>query len=112
MANRIYSLRRKSDFRSLSDNGKTLRVCPWFLIKYKKNQEPNPRFGWTISKKIGNAVIRNRLRRWLREFFRHKEFPKTYDMNVILLPRGKSFYKNLNWEEFTRDLERAWEKMR
>lgn len=111
MANRIHSLRRKSDFQELYATGKTIKVCPWFFIKYKENQEPSNRFGWSISKKIGKAVVRNRLRRWLRNYFRHKEFSKTLDLNVILLPQTKDFYKNIKWKDFERQLERAWLKI-
>lgn len=31
-----------------------------------------PRFGLTVSRKVGNAVIRNRVKRWLREAVRRR----------------------------------------
>jgi len=40
----------------------TLHVC--------RRTEPLARLGITVSRKVGNAVVRNRLKRWTREFYR------------------------------------------
>jgi len=40
----------------------TLHVC--------RRAEPETRLGMTASRKVGNAVVRNRLKRWTREFYR------------------------------------------
>ncbi len=41
-----------------------------FLCIYKKGARAQSRLGITVSKKVGTAVVRNRLKRMCREFFR------------------------------------------
>lgn len=40
---------------------------PAFVLLVKPAGHPGPRVGFTVSKKVGNAVVRNRARRRLRE---------------------------------------------
>jgi ribonuclease P protein component len=55
-----------------------------------KNGLGNVRLGITVSKKVGCAVIRNRIKRLVREYFRlHRaELNTAYDLNFIAKPRA------------------------
>ena len=44
------------------------------------------RLGVTVSRKVGNAVTRNRVKRGIREWFRHHEGPLEGDVVVIARP--------------------------
>ena len=63
-------LRRRSEFRAVARGRKVTR--PGFVIQALSSGEDHrgPRFGFTVTKKIGNAVVRNRIRRRLREAVR------------------------------------------
>ena len=61
-----------------------------FLVLYaRKNHTPYNRVGITVSKKLGVAVIRNRVRRRLREVYRLNEelFASGWDIVVVARSR-------------------------
>ena len=62
------ALRRRADFVAVGRGPRVVR--PGFvvqgLLRPGDNSTRPPRFGFTVTKKIGNAVVRNRIRRRLR----------------------------------------------
>ncbi len=67
-------LRRRSEFRAVARGRKVTR--PGFVLQALLRPHspatisPGPRFGFTVTKKTGNAAVRNRIRRRLREAVR------------------------------------------
>lgn len=87
-------LRRRSEFLRVQDKGMKFPAdCLLALVLPARASVPSPapeavrvtRVGFTVSTKVGNAVVRNRIRRRLRELFRKRrdEFPKGLDMVII-----------------------------
>jgi ribonuclease P protein component len=104
----LESLKRKKDFRSLAAGGHKLRPAPWLIINYSLNDQELLRWGWTAGGKIGSAVLRNRMRRWCREFFKTKK-GFGVDINLVFLKqKSPEFYKELRHDELDRILEKAW----
>lgn len=63
-------LKKRAEFLAVSKNRKSV-FMPHFIFQYlEKPQQVYPRFGFTASKKVGNAVVRNRVKRRLREVVR------------------------------------------
>lgn len=78
------SLKKNRDFRSVYENG--FSYGNKYLVMYvKKNEINKNRLGISVSKKVGNSVIRHRLIRLIRESYRLQEenFKCGYDIVVI-----------------------------
>lgn len=77
-------LRKRAQFLTVSKQGKKV-YTDCFLAIVLDTTAQNNRIGITVSKKVGNAVRRNRIKRLIREYFRqNKECisgPK--DFNII-----------------------------
>ena len=57
---------------------------PHFLLLWKEREPAGTRVGFTVSKKVGNAVIRNSIKRRLREFYRqNKSLFIQADINIV-----------------------------
>lgn len=58
---------------------------PHFVLQVFANTEVNNRLGVTVSRKVGNAVQRNRMKRLIREYFRKNNylFPDLRDYSII-----------------------------
>ena len=60
---------KRPDFLRLSKHGKK-SSNKHFVVTYCPGQFENTRLGITVSKKVGNAAARNRIKRFSREYFR------------------------------------------
>lgn len=71
---------RKSEYDAVYRNGKR-RSSPHFTLFVRPNDLPVSRFGFSIKKALGGAVVRNRIRRRLREMVRchRQEIPAGWD---------------------------------
>lgn len=77
-------LRNRSDFLRVQERGAKLSAGPLLLLSLP-NSTSSTRVGLTVSGRVGNAVVRNRIRRHLREWYRkHRALlPKGLDLVVI-----------------------------
>ncbi|MCR5089782.1 MAG: ribonuclease P protein component [Oscillospiraceae bacterium] len=82
-------IKLNSDFRRVYARGKSA-VSPTVVVYCRRNRLDHNRFGFTVSKKLGKAVVRNRVRRRFREIVRlnGEELQTGYDL--ILVARGRA----------------------
>ena len=94
---------RRGDFDAVYRAGKR-RSSSHFTVFFRANQLPLSRFGFSIKKALGGAVVRNRMRRRMREIVRcHRmEIPAGWD--IVIHP--KSAVARAEFAGLTADLVR------
>lgn len=82
--NNIRTLKKNPEFQEVYNKGfSTAKRAVVLFFLYRGHREK--RFGFSVSKKIGNAVVRNSIRRKLKEICRlnRDRFPESYDFVII-----------------------------
>jgi ribonuclease P protein component len=77
-----YHLTNPSQFDLVYNEGST-QTDRFLVLKARPNQLDYTRYGISVSKRIGNAVIRNRVKRVLREILRLKDLNPGWDIVMI-----------------------------
>lgn len=100
---KVISIKENSDFKRLYYRGKSV-IRKSIALYYRKNRFSYNRLGLTVSPKVGKAVVRNAVRRRLRENYRLLQgLDEGYDIVIVARRRAAvaSFY------EIKKDLESA-----
>jgi ribonuclease P protein component len=87
--NRRHRLSRSRDFDAVYRQGRS--VSTRFLVLYwfaRDEDGEGPRLGLAVPKAVGTAVVRNRIKRQLRELFRERssELPSAHDYVLVVRP--------------------------
>jgi len=110
----LETLKKRADFLSAADSGKKW-VTPGFVLQIGKTGttlegQALCRYGLTVSKKIGNAVARNRAHRRLRAIAREVlpiNCEPGYD--YVIIARQEALTRD--YADLRRDLEKAAKKL-
>ncbi len=79
-------LTKKKEFERVFNEGKVIKNE--FVVLYViRNDFSHSRIGLVVSKKVGNAVRRNRAKRLLREVYRLNKHLLTVHVDIIAIPR-------------------------
>ncbi len=99
-------LRRRAEFLGVQREGRR-RHTPHLVIIRQLADGRSSRLGVTVSKRVGNAVVRNRVKRLLREVFRVRRahiWP-ALDLVVIAKPGAKDMSYAQASAEFAKGLD-------
>ena len=83
------TIKNNYEFRRLYTKGKSA-ATPYLVVYAKRTGRPGNRLGVTVSNKIGKAVVRNKVRRRLREIYRLHEGEMRHGFDVVIVARGRS----------------------
>lgn len=87
------SLKKNKDFQLVYKNGKS--YANKYLVMYvKENGTDNNRLGISVSKKVGNSVVRHHLTRLIRESYRLLEAHFQCGVDIIVIARVSAKDKN------------------
>ena len=89
MPSPVASLKKRQDFKKVFSRGKS-SVGALFVIYALANDLESSRLGLSVSKKVGGAVVRNRVKRLIRENCRLMGVRSGYDFIIVArAPAGK-----------------------
>jgi ribonuclease P protein component len=80
-------LRRPQDFRRVYEFRRSMSDAH-IIVYAAPNDLPHLRLGLSVSRKVGPAVRRNRLRRLYREAFRLTRHEMPTGLDLVIIPRG------------------------
>ena len=96
------SLKKNKDFQQVYRHGtsKANRYLVMYVLENHDRHMEN-RLGISVSKKVGNSIVRHRLTRLIRESYRLQEDMFSSGRDIVVIARGAAKGKNY------RDIESA-----
>ncbi|NMB03727.1 MAG: ribonuclease P protein component [Tissierellia bacterium] len=101
------TLKRNFEFRRAYSRGRS-SLTKHFVLYVVKTKKQQNQVGFTVSKKVGNAVVRNRIRRRLKEAFRSIDLTACcYDIVIVARTRALT----VNYQTLQSSLEKELGKL-
>ncbi len=102
------TLRKRADFLRVRAAGRRWAAAGLVLQMRERGDDGPMQVGYTVSKKVGNAVERNRVRRRLRAAVRESLAPRPGRDYVVI---GRRAALTRGWEALTGDLRAAADRV-
>ena len=83
-------LRKTYEFLQVKSNGVSFRQAPFWIQTHQQFSGPS-KLGVIATKRLGNAVARNKAKRLIRELFRKHKHQLPSIMHLVVLPRRAIF---------------------
>lgn len=99
---KINRLKSNDDFQNVFKHGKSFANRQLVLYYLPKQDQLDFRVGLSVSKKIGNAVVRNKIKRSLRQAIHEleEEIKREYDLVII----ARQPVKEMNFHQIKKSL--------
>ena len=101
-------IRRRREFIALQRQGRR-RHSAHFVVIQNPASSSTSRLGVTVSKRVGNAVMRNRVKRLVREVFRHRQAELRPPTDIVVI--AKPGANTLTYAQAATELERILENV-
>lgn len=80
---KINIIKKTSEFTRIINNGR-YDVSKELTLYYEKTNLDNYYFGLSVGKKLGNAVLRNKIRRQLKNIIDQNQYEKGYNCIIMI----------------------------
>jgi len=80
-------LRNRADFSRVYRHGRSFANHQFVVYWFRKKEVEQFRVGISVSKKVGNAVVRNRMRRMVKEIVRHHDAELIEHIDLVFIVR-------------------------
>ena len=107
---KAYRIKRNKEFQEIFNAGKSFANRQLVIYYIKKPNQTHFRVGLSVGKKLGNAVMRNQIKRYLRESFISLEDSIVSDLDLIIIARNPTV--NMNYHEIKKSLTHLLHKER
>jgi ribonuclease P protein component len=97
-----YRLAKKEDFNKVYRYGKSIANHQFVLYYLPLHVNDDFRLGVSVSKKVGNAVVRNRLRRMMKEIVRLNKESMAPHYDYIIIARKSA--AEMNYQEMEKSI--------
>src|SRR5699024_7196077 len=105
---KIHRLKSNNDFQNVFQNGKSFANRQLVLYYLPKRDQASFRVGLSVSKKIGNAVVRNQIKRYLRQAFHEMETQIEQSYDFVIIARKPT--KDMNYHQIKKSLTHVLSK--
>lgn len=100
--NKHQRIKKNKEFQHVFKKGKSF-ANRQFIVYVLKSEQPEFRLGLSVSKKVGNAVARNRVKRYIRQTFLELKDDLLPNADYIIIARPQA--ATLDFHESKKSLE-------
>ena len=92
---KVNKIRKNVEFRAIYRRGKSFSNALLVLYIYKNRKNVN-RIGISVSKKVGKSVVRNRIKRLIKEIYRLNKDELNIGYDLVFIARNAANGRNYN----------------
>lgn len=100
--NKQQRIKKNKEFQHIFKKGKSF-ANRQFIVYVLKNDQPEFRIGLSVSKKVGNAVTRNRIKRYIRQTFLELKDDLKPNADYVIIARQQA--AEMDFHESKKSLE-------
>ena len=105
-----YRIKKNKEFQEVFKKGKSFANRQFVIYSLKKEGQMHFRIGLSVSKKLGNAVARNQIKRYIRQSVLEMEDRLQHDKDYVIIARKPA--ASMDMHEIKKSLEHVFKVAR